>query len=205
MSDEYSSVEELASYGMGRQIGEQLQAQPFPGMHAQALIDGLADVLEGVQSPYKEDSLRAAMNEIQQRINRMQRQQASAMAAASEQFLKENATRSGVQVTDSGLQYEVLTEGKGERPAASSTVRVHYHGTLVDGSVFDSSVERGEPLEFALDGVIKGWTEGLQLMTEGSKYRFTIPHDLAYGASGAGAVIAPYSTLVFEVELLAVL
>src|SRR5690606_17663902 len=163
------------------------------------------DVLEGVQSPYKEDSLRAAMNEIQQRINRMQRQQASAMAAASEQFLKENATRSGVQVTDSGLQYEVLAEGTGKRPAASSTVRVHYHGTLVDGSVFDSSVVRGEPLEFALDGVIKGWTEGLQLMTEGSKYRFTIPHDLAYGASGAGSVIAPYSALVFEVELLRVL
>ena len=205
MSDKYSSVEELASYGMGRQIGEQLQAQPFPGMHAQALIDGLADVLEGVQSPYREDSIRAAMNEIQQRINRMQRQQASAMAAASEQFLKENATRSGVQVTDSGLQYEVLTEGKGKRPAASSQVRVHYHGTLVDGTVFDSSVERGEPLEFALDGVIKGWTEGLQLMTEGSKYRFTIPHELAYGASGAGSVIAPYSALVFEVELLAVL
>lgn len=205
MSENYSSVEELASYGMGRQIGEQLQAQPFPGMHAQALIDGLADVLEGVQSPYREDSIRAAMNEIQQRINRMQRQQASAMAAASEQFLKENATRSGVQVTDSGLQYEVLTEGKGKRPAASSQVRVHYHGTLVDGTVFDSSVERGEPLEFALDGVIKGWTEGLQLMTEGSKYRFTIPHELAYGASGAGSVIAPYSALVFEVELLAVL
>lgn len=205
MSDNYSSVEELASYGMGRQIGEQLQAQPFPGMHAQALLDGLADVLEGLQSPYKEDQIRTAMNEMQQRINRMQRQQASTMAAASEQFLQQNAARSEVQVTDSGLQYEVLVEGKGKRPAGNARVRVHYHGTLVDGTVFDSSVERGEPLEFALDGVIKGWTEGLQLMAEGSKYRFTIPQQLAYGASGAGNVIAPYSALVFEVELLAVL
>lgn len=205
MSESYTSVEELASYGMGRQIGEQLKAQPFPGMHAQALLDGLADVLEGVTCPYKEEQLRSAMNEIQQRINRQHQQEANAQAAASEQFLKQNAQRPEVQVTDSGLQYEVLNEGGGAKPAATSRVRVHYHGTLVDGTVFDSSVERGEPLEFALNGVIKGWTEGLQLMTEGSKYRFTIPQDLAYGASGAGAVIGPYSTLVFEVELLAVL
>ena len=205
MSENYSSIEALASYGMGRQIGEQLKAQPFPGMHAQALLDGLADVLEGANCPYKEEQLRSAMNEIQQRINRQHPQEANTLAAASEQFLKQNAQRPEVQVTDSGLQYEVLTEGTGAKPAATSRVRVHYHGTLVDGTVFDSSVTRGEPLEFALNGVIKGWTEGLQLMTEGSKYRFTIPQDLAYGASGAGSVIGPYSTLVFEVELLAVL
>jgi len=205
MSDNYSSVEELASYGMGRQIGEQLRSQPFPGLHAQALVDGLADSLEGLRSPYTDEQLFAAMNEIQQRITQMQRRQASAMAAASEKFLQENAEREGVKVTESGLQYEVLVEGKGRRPSPNSQVRVHYHGTLVDGTVFDSSRDRGQVAEFALDAVIRGWTEGLQLMTEGSHYRFTIPHDLAYGASGAGGVIAPYSTLVFEVELLRVL
>jgi FKBP-type peptidyl-prolyl cis-trans isomerase FklB len=205
MSDTYNTAEELASYGMGRQIGEQLKAQPFPGMHAQALLDGLADVLEGTQSPYKEDQIRTAMNEIQERMNRMQKQQSNAMATAGEQFLKQNAARDEVTVTSSGLQYEVLSEGSGKKPAGSDTVRVHYHGTLIDGTVFDSSVQRGEPLEFPLNAVISGWTEGLQLMAEGAKYRLFIPHELGYGARGAGGTIAPYSTLIFDVELLAVL
>lgn len=205
MSTAYNTTEELASYGFGRQVGEQLKAQPFPGLVAQALLDGLADVLEGVPSPYKDEQLIGALNEIQQRINRMQKQQAGAMAAAGEQFLKQNATRPEVTVTASGLQYEVLQEGAGSKPGARSRVRVHYHGTLVDGTVFDSSVQRGEPLEFPLDGVISGWTEGLQLMAEGAKYRLFIPHELGYGARGAGGAIAPYSTLVFDVELLKVL
>lgn len=205
MSKQYTTVEELASFGFGRQVGEQLAAQPFPGMVPQALLDGLATVLKGEACPYTDQELLGALNEIQQRLNRMRKQEANAMAAAGEQFLKQNAQRDEVTVTASGLQYEVLQPGSGAAPAANSKVRVHYHGTLVDGTVFDSSVQRGEPLEFPLDGVIRGWTEGLQLMREGAKYRLFIPHELGYGASGAGDVIAPYSTLVFDVELLNVL
>lgn len=205
MSKQYTTVEELASFGFGRQVGEQLAAQPFPGMVPQALLDGLATVLKGEACPYTDQELLGALNEIQQRLNRMRKQEANAMAAAGEQFLKQNAQRDEVTVTASGLQYEVLQPGSGAAPAANSKVRVHYHGTLVDGTVFDSSVQRGEPLEFPLDGVIRGWTEGLQLMREGAKYRLFIPHELGYGASGAGDVIAPYSTLIFDVELLNVL
>jgi FKBP-type peptidyl-prolyl cis-trans isomerase FklB len=119
-----------------------------------------------------------------------------------ESFLEENSRRPGVLVTGSGLQYEILTTGEGAKPVATDKVRVHYTGTLIDGTKFDSSVDRGEPSEFSVNGVISGWIEGLQLMTVGSKYKFFIPYDLAYGASGAGGTIVPFSTLVFEVELL---
>ena len=125
-----------------------------------------------------------------------------ALSAEGEAFLAENAKREGVFVTESGLQYEVVTMGEGEKPTAESTVKVHYHGTLIDGTVFDSSVQRGEPIEFPLGGVIKGWTEGLQLMPIGSKFILYIPYQLAYGERGAGELIAPYSALIFEVELL---
>lgn len=124
------------------------------------------------------------------------------LSAEGEAFLAENAKREGVFVTESGLQYEVVTMGEGEKPTAESTVKVHYHGTLIDGTVFDSSVQRGEPIEFPLGGVIKGWTEGLQLMPVGSKFILYIPYQLAYGERGAGELIAPYSALIFEVELL---
>ena len=120
------------------------------------------------------------------------------------QFLAENAKREGVKVTESGLQYEVIKEGKGAKPAATDIVKVHYHGTLIDGTVFDSSVERGESISFPLNGVIAGWTEGVQLMPVGSKYRFFIPYPLAYGEQGAGGAIEPYSTLIFDVELLGI-
>ncbi len=123
-------------------------------------------------------------------------------AAKGEAFLAENAKREGVFITESGLQYEVVTMGEGEKPTAESTVKVHYHGTLIDGTVFDSSVQRGEPIEFPLNGVIKGWTEGLQLMPVGSKFILYIPYQLAYGERGAGELIGPYEALIFEVELL---
>jgi len=120
------------------------------------------------------------------------------------EFMKENAKKEGVKTTSSGLQYEVITEGKGKTPQATDTVEVNYRGTLLDGTEFDSSYKRGQSISFPLNGVIPGWTEGLQLMTEGSKYRFTIPSPLAYGARGAGGSIGPNETLIFEVELIKV-
>jgi FKBP-type peptidyl-prolyl cis-trans isomerase FklB len=205
MAEKYTSVEALASYAVGRQVGEQLSAQPFPGLNPEALLAGLGDVLHGRACPYKDAELRGALDELNHRVTRLQKQQSNAMAAAGEAFLKQNAARTEVTTTASGLQYEVLQAGAGKKPGAASTVRVHYHGTLVDGSVFDSSVQRGEPLEFAVNGVISGWTEALQLMQEGAKWRLYIPHQLGYGARGAGGAIGPYSTLIFEVELIAVL
>ena len=124
--------------------------------------------------------------------------------AAGEKFLAENAKREGVKTTESGLQYEVLEATLGQKPKATDTVRVHYEGTLIDGTVFDSSYKRGESIAFPLNGVIKGWTEGLQLMSVGSKYKFFIPYQLAYGERGAGGSIPPYAALIFTVELLGI-
>jgi FKBP-type peptidyl-prolyl cis-trans isomerase FklB len=205
MAEKYTSVEALASYAIGRQVGEQLSAQPFPGLVPDALLEGLGNVLKGQPSPYKDAELHGALDELNRRVQRVQKQQANELAAVGEQFLKQNATRKEVTVTPSGLQYEVLQVGTGPTPGAASSVRVHYHGTLVDGTVFDSSVQRGEPLEFPVNGVIKGWTEALQLMPAGSRWKLYIPHELGYGARGAGGAIGPFSTLIFEVELLAVL
>jgi FKBP-type peptidyl-prolyl cis-trans isomerase FklB len=137
----------------------------------------------------------------------MQKMQAELTAKAREagdQFLAENAKKDGIVVLESGLQYEILTEGTGAQPTAASTVRTHYHGTFTDGRVFDSSVERGEPAEFPVGGVIAGWTEALQLMQEGSKWRLYVPSNLAYGEQGSQGAIPPHSALVFEVELIAV-
>jgi FKBP-type peptidyl-prolyl cis-trans isomerase FklB len=204
MEASYKNPEELASYAIGRQIGEQVLSQPIPDMQAQALIDGLADVLESVQSPYPEAELLKAMNTMNERMQHQQKRKIKAQSAEGEAYLAKNAQRDEITVTESGLQYEVLAIGHGQTPTLDSHVKVHYHGTLINGTVFDSSVDRGEPIEFALNAVIRGWGEGLQLMQEGAKYRFHIPHELAYGAHGAGAVIGPYETLIFEVELITV-
>jgi len=204
MSEEFTTKDEHASYGIGRQVGEQLAKQPFEGMSIKAVVAGISDVLEGKPSQIDEADIKSAIEELNQRLMKQQNENAGKQAGQGEQFLEENAKRAEVTVTDSGLQYEILESGEGETPSASSTVRVHYHGTLIDGTVFDSSVDRGEPIEFPVGGVIAGWTEALQLMKEGDKWNLYIPHQLAYGANGAGGAIGPYQALIFEVELIAV-
>lgn len=204
MSEEFSSIDEQASYGIGRQVGEQLAQQPFEGMSFKAVIAGIADVLEGNPSQVSDADISNAIDDVNQRLRKQQNEAAATHAVEGERFLEANAQRDEVTVTNSGLQYEVIESGAGETPSASSKVRVHYHGTLVNGTVFDSSVSRGEPIEFDVGGVIPGWTEALQLMKAGDKWKLYIPHQLAYGANGAGGAIGPYQALIFEVELLAV-
>ena len=205
MTDKYNSVETQASYGVGFQMGEQLKSNPFEGLSLDAVLDGLSDAFNGQAPQIDTDTLRAAFGEIHQRMQAAKAEQSKAFIEEGNAYLAKNAERKEVTVTDSGLQYEIIEAGDGDKPAADSTVRVHYHGTLIDGSVFDSSYKRGQPAEFPVNGVIRGWTEALQLMPVGSKWKLTIPYDLAYGEQGAGGAIAPYSTLVFDVELLDIL
>lgn len=204
MSETFESVEQQASYGIGRQMGDQLVNVPFEGFDAVAALAGFTDGLKNGDYKVQPEQINAAFREIQARLQAAEAEKAETMAADGQAFLVENAKKDGVTVTASGLQYEVLVAGEGEKPAASSTVRTHYHGTLIDGTVFDSSVQRGQPAEFPVNGVIAGWTEALQMMNVGSKWRLTIPYSLAYGERGAGGAIGPYATLVFEVELLAI-
>ena len=204
MSEQYNSVEERVSYGIGRQMGDQLASNPFDGLHIDSVLSGLADALNGQESPVPNELMEAAFQEISAKMQAQQAEQAKELSADGDKFLAENAKRDEVTVTESGLQYEVITEGDGEKPSQASTVRTHYHGTLIDGTVFDSSYDRGEPAEFPVGGVIAGWTEALQMMNVGSKWRLTVPYSLAYGEQGAGGAIGPYSTLVFDVELLAI-
>ncbi len=204
MSEQYNSVEERVSYGIGRQMGDQLASNPFDGLHIDSVLGGLADALNGQASPVPDELMEAAFQEISAKMQAQQAEQAKEFTAEGDKFLAENAKRDEVTVTESGLQYEVITEGEGEKPSQASTVRTHYHGTLIDGTVFDSSYDRGEPAEFPVGGVIAGWTEALQMMSVGSKWRLTVPYSLAYGEQGAGGAIGPYSTLVFDVELLSI-
>ncbi|PKG39398.1 FKBP-type peptidyl-prolyl cis-trans isomerase [Psychromonas sp. Urea-02u-13] len=205
MSELQLTTQELqASYGIGLQMGEQLRAQPFDGLEISAVAAGIADAFVGAESQVSQQDLQEAFQTISARMQVAAEEQAKILGAAGAEFLAANAAKDGVEVTASGLQFEVITQGEGEIPTADSTVSVHYHGMLVDGSVFDSSVERGQPAEFPVGGVIAGWTEALQIMPVGSKYKLTIPADLAYGERGAGAAIGPHATLVFEVELLAI-
>lgn len=204
MSETFESSEQQASYGIGRQMGDQLVNVPFEGFDPVAALAGFTDGLHNGDYKVQPEQINAAFREIQARLQAAEAEKAETLAADGQAFLVENAKKDGVTVTASGLQYEVLVEGTGEKPSAGSTVRTHYHGTLIDGTVFDSSVQRGQPAEFPVNGVIAGWTEALQMMAVGSKWRLTIPYSLAYGERGAGGAIGPYATLVFEVELLAI-
>lgn len=189
------------SYALGLSIGQNFKASGFEGIIAEDFLAGLNAVLEGTEPTMTIEEAKSVINqyfqEVQARAIRLNKE-------AGEEFLKINAHKAGVITLPSGLQYEVIKEGDGEKPQLKDTVRCHYHGTLINGVVFDSSMDRGEPAEFPLQGVIKGWTEILQLMPVGSKWRVTIPSDLAYGDRGAGQHIQPGSTLVFIIELLGI-
>ncbi|MEE2000750.1 FKBP-type peptidyl-prolyl cis-trans isomerase [Alkalimonas sp. MEB108] len=173
-------------------------------LDADLIVRGMKDAIAG-KAIVTEEDIQQHLTALDQSFREKQEQQAQAAAAEAkavgQRYLADNASKDGVQVTESGLQYEVLEQGDGAKPAAADTVKVHYQGALIDGTVFDSSHERGEPIEFPLNRVIPGWTEGVQLMNVGSKFRFTIPSELAYGERDMG-VIPPNSVLVFEVELL---
>ena len=189
-----------ASYAFGVMVAQSLLRQMSDDLNYDLIAEGLKDGLNGDESKMTGD---AAMALYQAYSMEMKRKAGAAAREIGEKFLAENAKREEVKTTASGLQYEVLQAGEGEmHPSATDQVTVHYHGTFIDGKVFDSSVERGQPATFGLNQVIKGWTEGVQLMVPGDKYRFYIPYNLAYGDNGSGGRIPPYSALIFEVELL---
>jgi FKBP-type peptidyl-prolyl cis-trans isomerase FklB len=188
------------AYALGHSVGANLKTQ-FPDVNPEIIAQAMMEAFQGKESklfPKNEE----ADNYIRTYMKTASEKKAIVNKEKGEAFLAANAKKSGVKVTPSGLQYEIIKDAQGEKPTLESTVKVHYHGTTIDGEVFDSSVERGEPATFPLNGVIKGWTEGLQLMPVGSKYKFYIPAELAYGNRQAGGKIGPNSTLIFEVELL---
>jgi len=196
------------AYALALNVATSLQQMPvklnwaFVGDSIAKLMHGEAPLLSS--SEYAEE-----MQKLQQALQKAETEQQGAAAAEAEAkekaYLEQNGKRDGVITTTSGLQYEILTSGSGAKPGRTDTVKVHYEGRLLDGTVFDSSIRRGEPAEFPVNQVISGWTEALQLMNVGSKYRLHIPADLAYGARGAGQAIPPFATLVFDVELLDIL
>jgi FKBP-type peptidyl-prolyl cis-trans isomerase FklB len=189
------------SYALGLSMGQNLMGSGVEKLNYQDLAQGIEDVLTHAQPKISYQEAQQVLNQFFQEL---EAKVAGAAKAEGEKFLAENAKREGVKVTASGLQYEILEPSLGQKPKATDTVRVHYEGTLIDGTVFDSSYKRGESISFPLNGVIKGWTEGLQLMSIGSKYKFFIPYQLAYGERGAGASIPPYAALIFTVELLGI-
>ena len=196
-----STDETRVSYGIGRQLGDQIRDNPPPGVSLDAVIAGLSDAFQGLESRVDGAALSASFRVIRERMQAEAQAKAEAAAGAGRAYLEENAKREGVTVLASGLQYEVLVAGEGAKPSAEDTVRTHYHGTLIDGTVFDSSYDRGQPAEFPVGGVIAGWVEALQLMNAGSKWRLHVPSELAYGGQAVGS-IPPHSVLVFDVELL---
>ena len=189
------------SYAIGLSMGQNLMGSGVTSLEYADLAAGIKDVLEKNQPQI---SYQEAQQVLGKFFSELEEKIAGEAKAAGEAFLAENAKREGVKVTESGLQYEVLEATLGQKPKATDKVRVHYEGTLIDGTVFDSSYKRGESITFGLNQVIKGWTEGLQLMSIGSKYKLYLPYQLAYGERGAGANIPPYAALIFTVELLGI-
>lgn len=190
------------SYCVGMSVADSLMQQDLEQLNPEIVAQAISDVFSGKETKY---SPQEANGIIQQYLQEVTEKKFDVFKQEGEAFLAENKERTGVQVTDSGLQFEVIEAGTGAKPGSTDTVEVHYHGTLIDGTVFDSSVQRGQTATFGVHQVIKGWTEALQLMNEGAKYRLYIPQDLAYGAHPhPGGAIKPYMALIFDVELIKV-
>lgn len=187
------------SYALGLSIGQNFKASGIKAITSEDFIAGLQDALAEREPQMTTERAREVINQL---FMRLQQEESELNAAAGKEYQEIMRHKSGVVTLPSGLQYEIIKEGSGAKPKATDKMRVHYHGTLINGIVFDSSVERGEPAEFPLNAVIPGWTEILQLMPVGSKWRVVIPSELAYGSRGAGDVIRPNMTLIFEIELL---
>lgn len=199
------NVMKRVSYALGMGIGQQIKNMGAADIDVDAMAQAVRDILENKQPEMTHREAQSIVTryfkEKEAQLTKERQEKGRQAKIDGEKFLAENAKREGVVTTKSGLQYKVLRNGTGRRPKADDTVRCHYEGMLIDGTLFDSSVGRGEPADFPLNGVIAGWTEGLQLMNEGAKYRFFIPYLLGYGESGAGN-IPPFSTLIFDVELI---
>ena len=192
---------EKLSYCLGANIGISLQSQGLTELDAKIFAEAINDVVSNSELKINSEEINSYLQEY---FGKLQAEQQKAAVAEGEKFLKNNSSKDGVVTLDSGLQYKVLKEGSGEKPKATDTVTTHYHGTLISGEVFDSSVERSEPASFPVNGVIPGWVEALQLMPVGSKWKLFVPSHLAYGERGAGQKIGPNTTLIFEVELLSI-
>lgn len=190
---------ESASYGIGVNIGQSLKAQGLEDINPNILAKAIGDVLSKNPLAISEQDAQKVVQEYVEENNKLRKEKNIVEGKA---FLEENSKKAGVVSMPSGLQYEIITEGKGDTPKASDKVKTHYHGTLLNGLVFDSSVSRGEPITFPVTGVIQGWQQALKMMPVGSKWKLYVPYQLAYGERGAGAAIPPCSTLIFEVELL---
>lgn len=192
---------EKLSYCLGVNVAQGLKSQGINKLDIEVYMEAFTDELVHNDPKLSPEEIGGFL---QQYFTQLQNEKAEKAIAEGQQFLQENAQKEGVTVTESGLQYEILKEGEGEKPKLTDKVTTHYHGTLVSGEVFDSSVDRGEPASFPVNGVIPGWVEALQLMPVGSKWKLAVPSNLAYGERGAGQMIGPNTTLIFEVELLGI-
>lgn len=201
---ELNTPAQKASYGIGLNMGQSLARDGMSDLDPQAVALGIEDALADREARVKDEELIEAFAALQARVDEQMAARQAENVAAGEKFLEENGKREGVITTESGLQYEVLKKAEGTKPTVEDVVTVHYTGSLTDGSVFDSSVERGAPIDLPVGGVIQGWVEGLQLMNVGEKYKLYIPSDLAYGDQSPSPLIPPSSVLVFELELLGI-
>ncbi|MDN4753013.1 FKBP-type peptidyl-prolyl cis-trans isomerase [Porphyromonadaceae bacterium W3.11] len=189
------------SYALGLSIGNNFTASGINEINVEDFAKGISDVLDKKELEMSYDEAKAVINEY---FTRLQEEKFENNKAAGAEYLLINGNKRGVTTLDSGVQYEVLKNGDGQKPSVTDKVRCHYHGTLINGTVFDSSIQRGEPAVFPVNGVIMGWQEVLPMMSVGSKWRVTIPYQHAYGEQGAGQMIEPYSTLIFDIELLGI-
>lgn len=192
---------EKVSYSLGVNVAKSVKSQGLESIDSDAIAKAFKDVFEGNTLEISEEEANIVLQDY---FGKLANEKQKANVEAGQKFLDENAKREGVVTTATGLQYEVLKEGSGDSPKETDNVTVHYHGTLIDGTVFDSSVDRGQPATFPVNGVIPGWVEALKLMNPGAKYKLFIPSNLAYGERGAGGAIGPNATLVFEVELISI-